>query len=507
AQNGTALLNALAGITDASASNPYLLKIEPGVYSLGTGTLVMNEYVDIEGSGETVTKITALGKTSSTYGTVNFKNNSELRQLTVENTGGNSNAIAINVKSTTARISHVTAIASGGSSNTYGILVDSSSNAVLSHITASASGQASIVAGIALKYSTVSIIDAASTATATSTSTSWCYGVTFFASQGYASDIRASASGTYVSRLAGIYNYSIDSLTMNDITASVDASNDDNYGIYNENVSNVMMNVVIVVSNATMANYGLFNNSTSKPVINNLVVKVSGSSAIINYGIVFDTGSYPIINSSKITVSGATGASYGIASWGFNPRVNIADITVSGGAAQNFGIYSGGGSIFVNTARIFHNTSANFPVFRDVSISVSDGEYAYGVYNTVLSDIYYASFTNVYIDATQGSVMSYGMRNMDANVRVTNSTFDATSPYPGIGVSSTQSSGGPYTVTIDNSQIISNSSNATVENKNSCITRIGATKLEGGAATNSGGTLTCAGVHDENYAFYSSTCP
>jgi hypothetical protein len=34
-QNGTALRNALASITGASATNPYLLKIEPGIYDLG----------------------------------------------------------------------------------------------------------------------------------------------------------------------------------------------------------------------------------------------------------------------------------------------------------------------------------------------------------------------------------------------------------------------------------------------------------------------------------------
>ncbi len=52
AASGTALLNALSGITGASEANPYLLKVEPGVYDLGTGTLRMKSFVDIEGSGE-----------------------------------------------------------------------------------------------------------------------------------------------------------------------------------------------------------------------------------------------------------------------------------------------------------------------------------------------------------------------------------------------------------------------------------------------------------------------
>ena len=42
-------------------TNPYLLRIEPGVYDLITDTLQMKSYVDIEGSGENVTILTAAG--------------------------------------------------------------------------------------------------------------------------------------------------------------------------------------------------------------------------------------------------------------------------------------------------------------------------------------------------------------------------------------------------------------------------------------------------------------
>ena len=84
--SGTALLSALAGIADASAANPYLLKIEPGVYDLGTSSLLMKQYVDIEGSGEGVTKITAHGPSFATSGTVVGASDTELRFLTVEHT-------------------------------------------------------------------------------------------------------------------------------------------------------------------------------------------------------------------------------------------------------------------------------------------------------------------------------------------------------------------------------------------------------------------------------------
>jgi len=53
-------VDALNAITDASESNPYLVKIMPGVYDVST-SVIMKSYVDIEGSGENVTKITATG--------------------------------------------------------------------------------------------------------------------------------------------------------------------------------------------------------------------------------------------------------------------------------------------------------------------------------------------------------------------------------------------------------------------------------------------------------------
>ena len=48
---------AVNSITDASATNPYLVVIGPGVYTV-TSPVVMKPYVDIAGSGENVTKIT-----------------------------------------------------------------------------------------------------------------------------------------------------------------------------------------------------------------------------------------------------------------------------------------------------------------------------------------------------------------------------------------------------------------------------------------------------------------
>jgi hypothetical protein len=114
--NGQALLDALARITSAGASNPYLLKIEPGIYDLGGNALLMKPYVDIEGSGEGVTVVKRPGSEDHFTGTLVGANNAELRSLTVENYGGATGAAkAIFSNGTSPRLAHVTAIASAGS--------------------------------------------------------------------------------------------------------------------------------------------------------------------------------------------------------------------------------------------------------------------------------------------------------------------------------------------------------------------------------------------------------
>jgi hypothetical protein len=145
--SGTELLEAMASITEAapgigdagpgimtaSATNPWLIKLDAGVYDLGTASLVMKPYVDIEGSGEGVTKITAVGNNSNaTSGTVIGASNAELRFLTVENTGGGTFNAAVIINSASPKLTHVTLSASTGngaiSVTTVGLFIGSASS-------------------------------------------------------------------------------------------------------------------------------------------------------------------------------------------------------------------------------------------------------------------------------------------------------------------------------------------------------------------------------------------
>lgn len=71
---------ALNSILDSSANNPYLVKIMPGVYNLGS-SLQMIPYVDIEGSGANVTKITYA--ISDSNPALFMSDNTELRALAI----------------------------------------------------------------------------------------------------------------------------------------------------------------------------------------------------------------------------------------------------------------------------------------------------------------------------------------------------------------------------------------------------------------------------------------
>jgi hypothetical protein len=84
----TSIQTALDSITDATDTYRYLVYVAPGVY---TETITMKSYVDLAGAGKDLTRITASGGSTEDAGsaTVAGASNSTLRDLTVENNGGN----------------------------------------------------------------------------------------------------------------------------------------------------------------------------------------------------------------------------------------------------------------------------------------------------------------------------------------------------------------------------------------------------------------------------------
>jgi len=115
----TALADAVNWCGTPTSGNPCLVKIMPGIYDLGTATMNMVDYIDVEGSGETNTIITS-SVDALVAGVVNGAN-ATLANLTVKNTVGSGaqNAIAIFNSSQSFHIFHVVARTTGSALKTY----------------------------------------------------------------------------------------------------------------------------------------------------------------------------------------------------------------------------------------------------------------------------------------------------------------------------------------------------------------------------------------------------
>ncbi len=84
--SGVGLLEAMDSVSP-TATDRWLMVIEPGIYDIGTNFLAMKPYMDIQGSGVEVTTIRGLGQDSHTFhrgqGVVIGADDAEIRFLTI----------------------------------------------------------------------------------------------------------------------------------------------------------------------------------------------------------------------------------------------------------------------------------------------------------------------------------------------------------------------------------------------------------------------------------------
>jgi hypothetical protein len=158
----------------------------------------------------------------------------------------------------------------------------------------------------------------------------------------------------------------------------------------------------------------------------------------------------------------------------------------SGGVVNNYGV---------------ENYSAS-PTLTNMTASASGGTNSYGVANYSLSSISSPLMKNVIASAT-GGINNYGLYNYKSSPVVQESVLRTSGGTINYGIYNGSASGS-YTVTINNSTVVGSTN--TIYNTSSYDMRIGASLLDGGAVV-SGDMLICAGVYDENYTFYASTCP
>lgn len=194
AANGAELLAALTFLNGATSSTArWLIKVEPGVYDVGTALALVPAFADLEGSGEATTRITGGGAFTPT---ILVNSNSELRFLTVENSGGLSTNVAIQA-SGTARVTHVTAIATNTFSGSTPRGIDLFGTSVASDVTVRAvsTGANGRARGVATRDTPI-LRDAIVTAEVTTSSPNYAAGIfVSLQSQPTLINVKASASG------------------------------------------------------------------------------------------------------------------------------------------------------------------------------------------------------------------------------------------------------------------------------------------------------------------------
>ena len=260
---------AVNSITDASANNPYLVVIGPGVYTL-THTLVMKPWVDITGSGEHVTKLTGAisgGSADVNSAIVSGVTDAVMTELTVENNGGDNYSIAIfnyGAFSGNVTLRQITAIASGGLSN-YAVLNENSSPT--------------------LKQVTI------------------------------------RASGGSISH--GIYNNSSHPILIR--VNTIASGGTFNYGIYNKHSSPSMIQVITKAYNGEQ-NFGIYNNSSG--LVKVLLVTSEGSGGSKCYGMYNVNSSMMVGETIKQSIF--LGVTYALVT---DRALNISQSTIKGGVS------------------------------------------------------------------------------------------------------------------------------------------------------------------------------
>lgn len=276
--SGTALLNALAGITNASATKRYVIKLEPGIYDLGSTMLTQKAYVDLEGSGQQATVIQGVGNNDDTLETAVIRGGSsaEIRDLQVKTVGSSSlPSIAILVlNDADTRITNVTAVASGGYGNF--ALRNRNATTVIEGSTLKAAGGSSSY-GVSSKGPGATVAIKRSVIEATG-ATSSSYGLS------------ANAGGTYSE--------------IRDVQIHVAPSGGYAYGIWlSENPASTDLRVTdsTITAEGGWASYGIYLNAFVKLLVEQSQIRALGTSS---YGVRSLQGGDALIDHSEI--AGAT---------------------------------------------------------------------------------------------------------------------------------------------------------------------------------------------------------
>ncbi|MGE5894543.1 MAG: hypothetical protein ACM34I_10855 [bacterium] len=325
----TAMANVPVWCGTPSSSNYCLLKIMPGVYNIGSVSLQMQSYIDIEGSGMGVTKI--FGTISGLYaGTIRGASNSEIRSLTVENSGANQNLAFYNEQASVT-MSNMSLIASGGTINCS--IHNWRSSPIIQNVFAQVSGQDS---------SNIAIV-----------------------------------------------NTSLSNPKMSDVTILVEGNACDNAGLQNGDMSVADVKNLNIELNGE--GRGIFDLSGAQSKISGLTINISGANCGYNVGIQIVDSSPKIKNfdihvqnGAGVLVDGNSAPEFydgkivnslgsGIVAWG-NSVLNMVNLDMAGAQAGLENRVSGNGKIILHRSIIKGGLNSFNSGRVEIALSQVDGQ-------------------------------------------------------------------------------------------------------------------------------------
>jgi hypothetical protein len=263
---------------------------------------------------------------------------------------------------------------------------------------------------------------------------------------------------------------------------TVENTGDDRYAVamYNSTAPR-LTHVTLVAAGATGNfpisigyNVGIYNTSVEYPYavaeLNDVTIRVRSAGSTMAYGV-----------------------------WNHYAAPRLKDVTLDVRATGGF---DGGVGVYNEYA---------WPVLESVRIDGLGGDYAsvYGLLNKYSAPVATDLVATIAVGGAMGGSTGYGIYNdhssctlSDSSLSVTGQGSFAFSYAYGLG---NVASSGAYTVTVHGSEIAASSN--TISSDAEYAVQVGASQLAGGPISAGGGTVRCAGVYDEAFTHYASSCP
>jgi hypothetical protein len=165
AESGAALRAALQGLSVPAGQAPWVVKLEPGVYALGSSALQLPARVHLEGSGPGATVLRASNTDGGALVVPATSTGVALRGLSVENdAGGAGSSVALHAEAADLALSDLVLRARGGSSgSTAGALLEGITG-TLARLTLEGQGSAGDVSGLRCVGCSAVLVDASASA-------------------------------------------------------------------------------------------------------------------------------------------------------------------------------------------------------------------------------------------------------------------------------------------------------------------------------------------------------